>query len=68
MTRTFVKAPESGGVCSACEHDLGIRPTDGRGFECDGKVYCSNPRCEFHRKAHPTGKGPNSGRGKAKPR
>lgn len=49
-----------GGICRHCDHDLEVR---GRlGGPSDGKVYCSNARCEHHTKPHPAKATINRGR------
>lgn len=44
------------GRCQECDHDLEVP----RGKH-DGKVYCTNTGCTYHRKPHPTGKNLNAG-------
>ena len=40
--------------CQQCDSDLVAS-------KHTGKVYCSNMKCPFVRKAHPTGSEPNAG-------
>lgn len=41
--------------CKRCDSDLVVSKKSG------GYVFCTNMKCVFVRKPHPTGKDPNSG-------
>ena len=45
--------------CAKCDHDLEISPRKNAKIT---RVFCSNPKCHFNRKPHPTGSMLNEGK------